>query len=616
MRKEIKSISELFKRFLRPYWKVIFFLTVINILLGFFLSLRPLVIAPALDAFLGRKTKAAEHFSELTLNNLGATLMQTLHLDRGNIVEIGFLVAGLLVLFSLFIAGLNFSSLVLTTRTRSMISRDMMVSLHKHMLTLPLAFFQKRRAGELLSRLTNDVSKTAAFLDSIIKGLLQSLAQVTISLFILFRTDALFTLALLGLGSIHLLVTRLLGGKVKRKAQDVTDKMGILNANLYESFLGIRLIKSFAAEKFDSEKINLAATKYRQFETRYLITKRIEEPLRILTDGLVIGIVLILVFYAVIQGRLSLPASLMFFYLSQQLLAPVSNIAGQVLGLQNMIGSAAAVIDIFHTQSTIPEGTQKADTLKDRIEIKGINFSYEKNRPVLKGIDLIVNRGEMVALVGPSGSGKSTLADLILRFYEVEKGCITYDGRDIREFNQESYRRNFGVVSQESLLFNATIRENIIFNRPIHEENLAHSIWAANAEEFISALPEGLDTFVGDRGIRLSGGQKQRVAIARAVYGRPSVLLLDEATSALDSESEKAVQEAISRILQNMTAIVIAHRLSTVTHADKIVVLTGGEIEALGPHETVYEQSPTYRRLYTIQFESKEPNGLECQNIQ
>ncbi|MBI4765609.1 MAG: ABC transporter ATP-binding protein [Deltaproteobacteria bacterium] len=611
LRKDFKSVSGLFKRFLRPYWGVILFLTVINILLGIFLSLRPLVIAPALEAFAGKKPKAAEQLSELTLNNLGATLIQTLHLDIENILDIGFLVAGLFVLFSVCIAGLNFSSLVLSTRTRSMISRDMMVSLHEHMLTLPLAFFQKRRAGELLSRLTNDVSKTAAFLDSFIRGLLQSLAQVTISLYILFRTDALFTFTVIGLGSIHMVVTRLLGEKVKRKAQGVTDKMGILNANLFESFLGIRLIKSFAAEKFDSEKITSAATKYRKFETRYLITKRTEEPLRILTDALVIGIVLILVFYAVIQGRLSLPASLMFFYLSQQLLAPVSNIASQFLGLQNMIGSAAAVTDIFNTQSTIPEGTRKADKLKERIEVKGVDFAYEKNNPVLKNIHLAINRGEMVALVGPSGSGKSTLADLILRFYEVEKGTITYDGRDIREFTQESYRNNFGVVSQESLLFNATIRENIIYNRPLNDEDLSHAVWAANAEEFITALPEGLSTLVGDRGIRLSGGQKQRVAIARAVYGRPSILLLDEATSALDSESERAVQEAINRILKNMTALVIAHRLSTVTHADKIVVLTGGEIEAIGPHQTVYEKSPTYRRLYNIQFESGGSNGFQ-----
>jgi ATP-binding cassette, subfamily B, bacterial MsbA len=610
-RKELSSISSLFERFLKPYWKVIFFLTVINIILGIFLSLRPLVIAPALDAFVGKKTKAAEQLSELTLNNLGATLIQTLHLNINNILDIGLLVAGLFVLFSVCIAGLNYSSLVLTTRTRSMISRDMMVALHEHMLTLPLAFFQKRKAGELLSRLTNDVSKTAAFLDSIIKGLLQSLAQVTISLIILFRTDALFTFALMGLGSIHMLVTRILGEKVKRKAQGVTDKMGILNANLFESFLGIRLIKSFAAEKFDSEKINSAATKYRQFETRYLITKRIEEPLRILTDALVIGIVLILVFYAVIQGRLSLPASLMFFYLSQQLLAPVSSIASQFLGLQNMIGSAAAVTDIFNTQSTIPEGTKEAKKLRDRIEVKGIDFTYEKNNPVLKNINLTVNQGEMVALVGPSGSGKSTLADLILRFYDAEKGFIVYDGLDIREFTQESYRRNFGVVSQESLLFNATVRENIIYNRPLNEKNLSHAVWAANAEEFINALPDGLATLVGDRGIRLSGGQKQRVAIARAVYDRPSILLLDEATSALDSESERAVQEAINRILKDMTAIVIAHRLSTITHAGKIVVLAGGEIEAIGPHGTVYKQSPTYRRLYNIQFESGRSNGFE-----
>lgn len=602
LNQEIRAVSGLFKKFLRPYWWAIFVLTIINIVLGFFLSLRPLVIAPALEAFAGKAVKAAGTWSELTLNNLGATLLDTFHLPKENILYIGFLVALLFFLFSLIIAGLNFASLVLTTRTRSKISRDMMVALHEHMLFLSISFFQNRRAGELLSRLNYDVSRTAGFLDSIIRGMLQSAAQISLSLFILLRTDMILTAVLMALGGLHMVVTRVLGEKVKSRAQGVTDKMGMLNALLFESFLGIRLIKSFGAEKFDSQRIKATASTYRKYETQYLITKRIEEPLRILTDALIIGLVLILVFYAVIHGRLSLPAALMFFYLAQQLLAPVSGIAGQFLGLKNLVGSAASVMDIFRMRSTLLDGPLTARPFSECIEIEHLSFAYDGGKQVLKDINLTIRKGEMVALVGPSGAGKSTLADLLLRFYDPTEGRIRYDGQDIRQFKQESYRRHFGVVAQESLLFNASVRDNIVYHRPLDEKALAHAVWAANAEDFIRALPQGLDTFVGDRGIRLSGGQKQRVAIARAIYGQPSILILDEATSSLDSESEKAVQEAINRILKHMTAVVIAHRLSTIIHADKIVVLSKGEIEMVGDHDTVYQKSPTYRRLYDIQF--------------
>jgi subfamily B ATP-binding cassette protein MsbA len=434
--------------------------------------------------------------------------------------------------------------------------------------------------------------------------MIQSLAQISVTLYILFRTDTLFTFALFFLGSIHLLITKMLGDKVKKSAAGLADKLGLLSANLFETLLGIRLIKSFVAEKFDSNKIIASANLFRNDEIRFTITRHVEEPLRIIADALIIGIVLILAFYAVIHGRLTLQAAMMFFYLSQQLLGPLANLANQFLGLQNMIGASKTVVDIFNTKNTIINGPKEAGKFNDKIVFKDVCFSYEPNRPILKNINLTIHKGEMLALVGPSGSGKSTIIDLILRFYDLEKGIIYYDGNDIRTFNQFSYRKYFGVVSQESLLFNATIKENIIYNRPENHNDLDHAIWAANAEEFIKDLPSGLDTLVGDRGIRLSGGQKQRVGIARAIYSHPSILLLDEATSALDSESEKTVQEAINRIIKNMTAIVIAHRLSTITHADKIVVLTSGEVEAIGTHDFVYQQSPTYRNLYNIQYES------------
>jgi len=229
---------------------------------------------------------------------------------------------------------------------------------------------------------------------------------------------------------------------------------------------------------------------------------------------------------------------------------------------------------------------------------------------VLEGVNLEIRKGEVVALVGPSGVGKSTLADLVLRFYDPGRGTITIDGRDLRGLRQEPYRRLFGVVPQEPLLFNATIRDNIAYGREgLSQDDIVRAARIANAHDFISEFADGYETVVGDRGVRLSGGQRQRVAIARAIVARPPILVLDEATSSLDSESERLVQQAIDRVIEGSTSLVIAHRLSTVLHADKIVVMGRGGVEAVGTHAALLATSETYGRLYRLQFAEEEPLG-------
>ncbi len=592
----------MFQRFIQPYWKVILALACANVVVGLLISMRPLLVAPALEVFVGTHSEPATGLADVTLNNVGATMIAAFGLDRSSMLLVGFFVALCYVMFSAVIAGLGFATYVVTLRTRTSIHGDMMAALHRHLLTLPLAYFHQMRAGDLVSRLSHDVAATSGGLDSVVRTMLQAVARILVTVFILFHTDALFALSVLVLGSSHLLITRALSKRVKQGAKGMFEKLGVVSANLYETFSGIRLIKSFAAERYDETKIANAIGTMRKYEMRFRIARQAGEPMRIVADAVVVGIVLMLVFYAVNQGRLTLPAAAMFFYLSQQLLGPISDFANQWLGLHQTVGGATHVLEMFETKSSLKEGQRDAGKIVDRIDFEAVDFAYESGRPVLSNLNLTILRGEMVALVGPSGAGKSTFADLALRFYDPVSGAITYDGTDIREFRQESYRGNFGVVAQESLLFNATVRENIVYNRTANNELLAHAVWAANADEFIQALPDGLDTLVGDRGIRLSGGQKQRVAIARAIYGQPSILVLDEATSALDSESERAVQEAIDRITREMTTIVIAHRLSTITHADKIVVLNQGGIEAVGPHHMLLETSPTYRKLCRLQF--------------
>lgn len=601
-----KSIRFLLSRFLRPYYRLIAGLVALNVFVGMLISVRPLIMAPALDVFMGGKAAPAKKITEITLSNLGATLLHVLGFNRHDFVQAGLVVAGIYLLVSILIAAIGFAGYVASQRMRASIARDMMTGVHQHLLTLPLAFFHKNRAGDLVSRVSQDANMAASFMDATVRGFMQAVARTVITLVILLYSDPLFTLSIVVIGGIHISITRFLGDRVRNTAKGVFQKLGVLNARLFESFSSIRLVKSFAAETHDAAQVEGVAETLRRHQIRFMVARHADDPLRVVADALVVALILLLAFYAVAHGRLTPEAAIMFFYLVQQVAGPVSEIAKQLLGMQQVLGGASRMLEIFATDSDLVDGDKNAEPIREKIEFRNVEFSYEPGRPVLQEINLEIGYGEMVALVGPSGSGKSTLADLLLRFYDVSEGQILYDGHDIREFQQESYRKNFGVVSQECLLFNSSVRENIVYNRKENANAIAHATWVANADEFIDRLPKGLNTFIGDRGVRLSGGQRQRVAIARAVYGRPEILLLDEATSALDTESERAVQEAIDRISKEMTTVVIAHRLSTILHADRIIVLSNGRIEAIGPHQQILRTSPTYKKLYEMQFSSLE----------
>jgi subfamily B ATP-binding cassette protein MsbA len=300
---------------------------------------------------------------------------------------------------------------------------------------------------------------------------------------------------------------------------------------------------------------------------------------------------------------MSAPTFLLFLYVGRAIMVPIGQLGAAWTQVQVTLGASARLFELLEEHPDVVDGPGVVSGFSDRLRLEHVSFAYG-DAPVLEDVNLEIRRGETVALVGPSGVGKSTLADLVLRLYDPVSGRITIDGRDLRSLRQRDYRRLFGVVSQEALLFNTTVRENIAYGREgASDDDITRAARIANAHDFIQELSQGYDTMVGDRGIRLSGGQRQRIAIARAIVGRPPILVLDEATSALDTESEKAVQEAIDRIIHETTSIVIAHRLSTVLHADQIVVLSEGRVEGVGRHEALLRESLTYARLYRLQFE-------------
>ncbi len=599
-----QALSFLLQQYAKPYWKKIVLLVSFSVMAAIALPMTALVLAPALHIITLSSTLPAAQFSELSLNNLGPTLLNIFNVDQSNSLNIIIVVAVAYVFFSLLYSVLNFAAYIMAMQVRTHMSQDVMVDLQHHILSMPLRFFYTRKTGDLVSRFTEDSRGMAYALDSVVRGVLQSAIQIAISLAILIQTEPVLALAAFILSSGHFLITRLLSGRLKARMIDQNTALGRLNTILQETFLTIRVIKSFAAEKFELVRFRNEANENRKTMMRFVFAKHIEEPLRFIADAVAVSLILLLTFQAMQSGRLSLEGFGLFIVLARQVITPISMFSSHILAVSGMLGAAQRVMEIFKVKNSLPDGTEEVMSLNRSINLADVSFQYEERRPILSNINLQINKGETLAIVGPSGAGKSTLIDIILRLIDPDTGTVQIDEKNICALSQESYRKLFGVVPQECLLFNTTVRENIIYGRQGNEHQLdvAIAIAIANATDFVESLPKGLDTMLGERGVLLSGGQRQRIAIARAVYGNPFILVMDEATSSLDTQSEVQVQQAIDKVIKDRTAIVVAHRLSTVRHADRIIVLKNGRIEASGAHNELLITSQTYKQLCKMQF--------------
>ena len=404
-------------------------------------------------------------------------------------------------------------------------------------------------------------------------------------------------------------LTRLVRGPIRRLATDQFSALAALTARFQESILSVRVVKSFGAETFELRRLGQALAAALRVNVKLGAYKHVEEPARSFVNYLAEGTLLALAAWELLAGNLAVPAFFLFLYVGRATMVQLGLLSSAYTSMQTTLAASSRIAELFVLRPAVEDGPETIATFRDRIVVEDVSFAYE-GEPVLSSVSFEIAKGEVTALVGPSGAGKSTLADLILRLYDPNGGTITIDGFDLRRLTQASYRRLFGVVSQESLLFNATIRENIAYGRDgVAETDIVRAAQIANAHDFIMEFPDGYDTVVGDRGIRLSGGQRQRVVIARAIVHRPQVLILDEATSSLDSESERLVHRAIDRVIQGTTSIIIAHRLSTVMRADKIVVVNRGTVEAVGRHAELLAINETYARLYRLQFSEVEALG-------
>ena len=489
------------------------------------------------------------------------------------------------------------------------IVRDLRDTVYRHLQRLPIGYFTRTKTGQILSRVLSDTEQTKSLITVLITSSLQSAAMVLAYVAFLFAISWRLTLialvvAPLLIGALQPLLKRLRSG-YRRLRND----HGEMTSVLQEVVSGARLVKSFGAERYEEERFSSASRRYSRGIVKVTRYAFLAQPITEVI-GMCMAVLLLWIGarQVLLEDTMQGAQLIVFLTVVMRLLQPLKALSQIPTTAQGALAAAERVFEVLDmpTELELDRGTRSVSEFRDAIVFDRVSFAYG-DEPVLRDVSFTARRGEVVALVGPSGAGKSTLVDLIPRFYEPTAGRILLDEVDTREIRLPSLRRLTGIVSQDTVLFNDTVRNNIAYGAGARyaDEQIVAAARAANADRFIGELPEGYDTLLGERGTRLSGGQRQRIANARALLIDPPILILDEATSALDTESERLVQEAVDRLLEGRTVFVIAHRLSTIEHATQILVLDRGRLVERGSHHELLARRGVYFRLHALQFRDR-----------
>jgi ABC-type multidrug transport system fused ATPase/permease subunit len=518
----------------------------------------------------------------------------------------------LLLLVGLFFKnGMSYASSQLNVAMQEGLVRDLRRKLFDHLLTLDLDFFQRTRAGQLISGMISDVDQTKTAVTAALAAFFQNFMVIIVTLVILWLTS--WKLTLLTLASAPLLVIGIqqLLRRLRRHSRARAEERGEITATIAERLGAIKLIRAYSAEHQEAERFQEQSDRYRKRVIRTQRYSSLTSPVSEIFGGVLV-IMIIWAGTSSLFGTHGAPlapeALIAFLVASLKMMSPIKSLSQFPAVLAVALASAERVFHLLDLPASDIERPGERDAAFSRdITFEDVSFRYGKGDPVLRDISFSIARGEVVALVGPSGAGKTTLVDLLPRFHDPTSGQILMDGHPLVRLRRKSLRALMAVVGQDTLLLNDTVAANIAYGQPdIDRGKVERAAVAANAAEFIAQLPLGYDTMLGERGTRLSGGQRQRIAIARALLRDSPILILDEATSALDAESERLVQEAIDRLMRDRTVLVIAHRLATVRDADRIVVLNEGRIVESGSHDELFRRGGLYRRLYDLQFRDED----------
>ena len=610
MKKFLKIIG-----LIKPYWGLAVLNAIFNLLFVIFSLFSLAMIAPVLEFLFGRNKGERQEILQKDPGPLDFSMDSVqAHFDHymadmivnsggGKMDALFFLCGVVLILF--FLKNIcRYLSRYFLSPLRSAVVKDLRGLIYHKMLLLPLSFFSEERKGDLISRMTSDVQEIENSIMNSLEAIFRDPVNVLVFFAALLYMSPTLTLFVAVLFPATGFLIATVGKSLKRAARKTQARMGELLSLIEETIGGMRIIKAFNAQGLVGDRFADTNRRYASVMTKKYRKKDMAAPLSEFLGALVMVTVLWFGGKLVIQEEtLSASSFITYVAIFSQLIPPAKSFTNSLYSIQRGMASYERLERLLLADPSIKDApdARPIEDLKEGVEYDSVSFAYDREH-VLRDVNLYIPKGKSVALVGHSGSGKSTLADLLPRFYDLNEGDIRIDGTSIKDLRVHDLRSLMGIVTQEAILFNDTVYNNIAFgSSDASREDVEEAARVANAHDFISELEAGYDTVVGDRGDRLSGGQKQRITIARAILKNPPILILDEATSSLDTESERAVQEALFRLMENRTSLIIAHRLSTVQHADQILVLQDGRITERGQHEELLQKKGVYRKLSEMQ---------------
>ena len=596
--------------FVLPYKKYAYLNIFFNVLYALFGTLSFISLMPMMDVLFGQTKKIYIEPSYTGIWELKKYLSDYSSYYLTNMTDtygigytLGVLVAGIITIFLLKNLS-DYLALFFITFLRNGILKDIRNAMYKKTLDLPLAFFSEKRKGDTISRIAGDVNEVQSSFLSILELIVKEPLTIIFTIIAMFTISVKLTLFVFIFIPISGTIISLIGKKLKKQSTKAQEEQGIFLSIIEETLGGLKVVKGYNSEKYFGKIFQNSTDKFFSLSNTIGNRQNLASPLSEFMGIMVIAVLLWFGGHMVlIENTLNGAAFITYMGLAYNILTPAKSISKASYNIKRGNAAAERILEILEQENPIvnKENAIDKDTFESEISIKNINFKYE-DEFVLKDFSLEVKKGQTVALVGQSGSGKSTIANLLTRFYDVNEGKIEIDSVAIKDMNLQSLRGLMGLVTQDSILFNDTIKANVSLGKlDATDEEIIEALKIANAYEFVKELPNGIYTNIGDSGNKLSGGQKQRLSIARAVLKNPPIMILDEATSALDTESEKFVQVALENMMQNRTSIVIAHRLSTIQKADKIVVLQKGKIVEQGTHEELIALNGTYNKLVSMQ---------------